>query len=373
MSLQALIDTDALRGNLATLRARAPNSRVMAVVKANAYGHGVATVVKALETADGFAVARLEEAIAIDDLSLTRKPILLLEGVTDRAALREALARGFELAVHQSEQLQWLAELAAERVWPKPLRLWLKFDSGMNRLGFRLAEADDVQAEFLKLRVRWVAEQGSSLTGRLMSHFACADEPERSENTDAEQRFAQVYARWQHACGPMEASFCNSAALLSRPHSQFAWVRPGISLYGISPFAAQSATTLGLRAVMTLQTQVIALRSVSLGETVGYGATWRAARPSRIAILAGGYADGLPRHLPSGAPVWVAGHRAPIIGRISMDMLAVDVTDIAEVTLGSRAIFWGQGLPVEEVAMAAGTIAYELLCALNPRVPVNVV
>lgn len=143
MSLQALIDTDALRGNLATLRARAPNSRVMAVVKANAYGHGVATVVKALETADGFAVARLEEAIAIDDLSLTRKPILLLEGVTDRAALREALARGFELAVHQSEQLQWLAELAAERVWPKPLRLWLKFDSGMNRLGFRLAEADE--------------------------------------------------------------------------------------------------------------------------------------------------------------------------------------------------------------------------------------
>lgn len=373
MSLQALIDTAALKHNFEILRDQAPQSRVMAVVKANAYGHGVATVVKALGMADGFAVARLEEAIALDDLSLTSKPILLLEGVTDRSALREALERGFELVVHEVEQLQCLTELAAEKPWPRPLTLWVKFDSGMNRLGFRVAEAANIETQLLQLRARWVATQGTSLTCRLMSHFACADEPQRAENTVAEQQFAQVYASWQSAFGPTEASFCNSAALFSRPQSQFAWVRPGISLYGVSPFAEQSAQSLGLLPVMTLQTTVIALRSLAAGETVGYGAMWRATRPSRVAILAGGYADGLPRHLPSGAPVWVAGHRASVVGRISMDMLAVDVTDIAEVALGSPAVFWGQGLPVEEVAMAAGTIAYELLCALNPRVPVKVI
>jgi alanine racemase len=377
MSLQALIDTAALKHNFETLRARAPQSRVMAVVKANAYGHGVATVVKALAMADGFAVARLEEAITLDDLSLTSKPILLLEGVADRSALREALERGFELAIHQVEQLQWLSELAAEKSWPQPLTLWLKFDSGMNRLGFRSAEAAKIETQVLRLQARWATTQGASLgasiTCRLMSHFACADEPERSENTDAEQQFAQVYAHWQDVFGPTEASFCNSAALLSRPQSQFAWVRPGISLYGISPFAEQSAKSLGLRPVMTLEAKVIALRSLAAGETVGYGATWRATRSSRVAILSGGYADGLPRHLPSGAPVWVAGHRASIVGRISMDMLAVDVTDIAEVALGSPAVFWGQHLPAEEVATAAGTIAYELLCALNARVPIKVI
>lgn len=381
MPLQAIIDRAALRSNLHTLRQSAPYARIMAVVKANAYGHGIVPAVEALAEADGFAVARLEEAIALDDHALTKRPILLLEGVASQDALREALHRGFHLVVHHFEQLQWLADDAMPallagrqgraRAEICSLNLWLKFDTGMNRLGFPTSEVLRVIEAVKRLRAQW-SGYGVSLSLCLMSHFACADEPSRIENATQEADFALLRTRWHNEYEPIEASFCNSAALLTRPAAQFHWARPGISLYGVSPFADRSAEALGLQPVMTLHTEVIAMRALQVGERVGYGATWQAQRPSRIAILAAGYADGLPRHLPSGAPVLVAGERAVVAGRVSMDMLAVDVTDIPAAGLGSAAVLWGRGLPVEEVATAAGTIAYELLCALNARVPVKI-
>lgn len=366
MPLHALIDRAALRANLQALRSAAPKSKFMAVVKANAYGHGIRPALEALAEADGFAVARLEEAIVIADQSLTNRPLLLLEGVTSREATQEALQRGFNLVVHNFEQMEWLAHC------PCPSDLWFKFDTGMNRLGFAEADFERLVTALRRLRARSQGLSGRSPTWRLMSHFACADEPTRDENAAQERRFSKLKAQWEAEFGPVEASFCNSAALLSRPAMHGDWVRPGISLYGVSPFEGVSAEALGLQPVMTLASEVITLRSLQAGESVGYGATWRASRPSKIAILAAGYADGLPRHLPSGAPVLVAGVRASIAGRVSMDMLAVDVTDIPQVQVGSRAVLWGKGLPVEQVAAAAGTIAYELLCALNQRVPVTV-
>lgn len=365
MPLHALIDRAALRANLQALRSAAPKSKLMAVVKANAYGHGIKPALEALAEADGFAVARLEEAIVIDDQSLTDQRLLLLEGVTSREATQEALQRGFDLVVHNFEQLQWLAGSLCQS------DLWIKFDTGMNRLGFAEADFERVVTDLRRLRADWPVS-GRCPQLRMMSHFACADEPTREENLAQEQRFSGLKARWEAEFGPVESSFCNSAALLSRPSWHGDWVRPGISLYGVSPFEGVSAEALGLQPVMTLETEVIALRSLKVGESVGYGATWRASRPSKIAILAAGYADGLPRHLPSGAPVLVDGKRASVTGRVSMDMLAVDVSDIPQVRVGSSATLWGKGLPVEEVATAAGTIAYELLCALNQRVPVKV-
>lgn len=383
MPLHAIIDRAALRANLRALRAAAPHSRLMAVVKANAYGHGIVPALEALDEADGFAVARIEEAVSLDEKRLTDRPILLLEGVTDKTALQEALHRGFDLVVHNFEQLQWFADESIikslimrgdrkDQSSQRDIHLWLKFDTGMNRLGFPTSQISQVLSQIRYLRAHWAGTAAMSLRMRLMSHFASADEPSRHENARQEADFALLRARWEAELGPIEASLCNSAALLTRAAAQYHWVRPGISLYGVSPFADTRAEELGLQPVMTLKTEVIALRELATGECVGYGATWRALRPSRIAILAAGYADGLPRHLPSGAPVLVDGQRAGVVGRVSMDMLAADVTDIPSAGVGSPAVLWGRGLAVEDVAAAAGTIAYELLCAVNARVPVKI-
>ena len=352
--IRARIDPQALRANLRTLRALAPRSRLMAVVKANAYGHGLVATALALAEASAFAVARLEEAMALRAAGLAQ-PIVLLEGVLNAEQLSEAAQLQLDLVVHEPGQLAMLEAYRGSRRFA----LWLKVDTGMNRLGFR-------PAEFRAAWERLQALQPAPLALRVMTHLAAADE------TDGEMTRAQL-ARLRPLVQGLtaELSIANSAALLSLADTHAHWVRPGLALYGVSPFAGQTGGQLGLVPAMTLESRVIAVREVAVGERVGYGGVWRAARASRIAIVAAGYGDGLLRSLPSGAPVLVAGGRAPLVGRVSMDMIAVDVTGLPPVQVGDRAELWGANLPVEEVAAAAQTIPYELLCAVSQRVPLE--
>jgi len=341
----------------------------MAVVKADAYGHGAARVAAALDDADGYAVARLGEALALRAAGID-KPILLLEGVFSADELAQALAARIDLAVHDPSQVELL-----EQVDASDAVIWLQVDTGMNRLGFRPEQVLAVRARLLAPRG---ALRGAPRELRLMTHLARADETDAAPTAAQTARFDALVAEWTATAGARPTvSIGNSAGTLRGAATQGAppgatqgdWIRPGIALYGASPLADRSAAALGLAPVMTLETAVIAVREVPVGEGVGYGATWRATRPSRIAILAAGYADGVPRHLPSGAPVLIGGQRAPLAGRVSMDMVAVDVTDLPSVAVGERAVLWGAGLPVDEVAARAGTIAYELFCRVAPRVP----
>jgi alanine racemase len=351
---RATVDTAALQHNLGAVRRLAPGARVMAIIKANAYGHGLVGTGRALKEADAFGVARIKEALALREAGLGH-PIVLLEGVLDAAELPLAASLALELVVHSPEQLAMIegAQL------PRPVRAWLKLDTGMNRLGFPPEEAKEAAARLL------ACPQVAPET-RLMTHLACADGRD-ARVTDAQ---LQVFAE---ALGdlPGERSIANSAGLLWRRDTHADWVRPGIILYGVSPFAGQTGGELGLRPAMELMSTVIAIRTVHRGGRVGYGGVWKAREDSRIAIAAIGYGDGYTRHLGSGTPVLVRGRRAPLAGRISMDMIAVDITLVPEVRVGDEVTLWGAGLPVEELARLAGTIPYELLCSVTQRVGVT--
>jgi alanine racemase len=350
--IRAVIDRSALRENLRRIRLAAPGSRVMAVVKANAYGHGLVPVAQALDDSDGFAVARIEEAIALREAGV-RGTILLLEGVFDAEQLEAAARHALDVVVHESLQLALL------RAAPSDCRfvVWLKIDTGMNRLGFRPEAFEAALAQLHSL--------GPQVAGiHVLTHFARADDPADPMTRDQTARFLRLAAG-----RGLPLSLANSAALLSLPESRADWVRPGLALYGVSPFPGRTAASLGLVPVMNLETRVIAQRTVPRGETVGYGGSWRAPRDSRIAIIAAGYGDGLPWNLQSGTPFLVGGHRLPLVGRVSMDMIAVDATDAPPFDIGSTVLLWGRGLPVEDVAAAARTIPYELLCAVSQRVP----
>jgi alanine racemase len=361
---RARISLSAWRDNLARLKAAAPESKMMAVIKANAYGHGAVRAARALDDADTFGVARLGEAIELRESGVV-KPIVLMEGVFSSEELSLAMERGVDFVVHDDYQIDLLEHYEkitlSKNSWSAPRVAWLKLDTGMSRLGFMQGEAVEAAKRLRALKV--VGEL------RVMTHFACADDPDSPMTGEQMRRFATELrgAELQGFQPPMTA-MANSAGIFSVPEAHREWVRAGIALYGGSPIADRTAESLGLKPVMTLSTQVIALRAIESGVSVGYGATWRATRPSRIATLAAGYADGIPRHLPSGAPVLIAGRRAPLVGRVSMDMITVDVTDLPEVSVGSTAVLWGEGLPVDEVAAAAGTISYELLCGITRRV-----
>ncbi len=356
--IRAIVDTTALRNNLAAIRARAPAAKVMAVVKANAYGHGLVPTALALSDADSFAVARLEEGIALRAAGV-RAPIVLLEGVINTEQLREAVHQGFELVVHEAGQLALLeAYRGAERCV-----LWIKIDTGMNRLGFR---PEEFAAAFARVR----ALQPAPIDVRLLTHLARADERDSDMTRAQVARFRAALEAAPGANG-CETSIANSAGALGWPDARGEWIRPGLALYGVSPFAGEPGAKFGLRPAMTFESTVISVRRVLRGESVGYGAVWRAERDSTIAIVAAGYGDGLPRHLESGAPVLVAGARVALVGRVSMDMIAVDVTDRPVVSVGDKVVLWGHALPVEEIASHAGTIPYELLCAVSQRVPIE--
>ncbi len=351
--IQALIDLSALEQNLSIVRRHAPRARVMAVIKADAYGHGLLRAASALKSADGFALLELDAAIRLRDAGY-RQPILLVEGFFSTEEL--ALIEQYHLSavIHHSEQLAMLS--ACKR--RGGLDVFLKLNTGMNRLGF-VPEQFPAVLELLKT---------SPAVGQitLMTHFARADELVGEDSVSAQlQRFNAIAAGRNLPC-----SLANSAAILHYPETHADWVRPGIMLYGASPFSGKTAAELGLRPVMTISSRIIAVQNLKAGDAVGYGHVFRADRPMQVGIVAGGYADGYPRHAPTGTPVLVNGRRSRILGRVSMDMLHVDLSGIESAGVGSPVILWGEGMPVDEVAQSAGTISYELLCALAPRMQI---
>lgn len=350
--IRARIDLSALEHNLAVARRHAGPARVLAVAKAAAYGHGLARALPALAAADGIAVLDLDDAVAIRDRGYEGR-IVLLEGCFDSAALPAIAAARLDVVVHTDEQVRMLeAAPSAQRVG-----VLLKFNSGMNRLGFR---AGPFRQALARLR-----GTGSVAGITLMTHFACADEPDG---------VVDALAAFEAACGdaPEKRSCANSAALFRHPATRGQWVRPGIALYGASPFADRTAAACDLRPVMTLESRLIAVQTLAAGERVGYGGRFTAPRAMRVGVVACGYADGYPRHAPDGTPILVEGVRTGTVGRISMDMLVADLTPVPGAGIGSAVTLWGEGLPVDDVAVPSGTVGYELLCALAPRVPVSV-
>ncbi len=348
--IQAHIDLSALRNNLRVVR-RASSARVMAVVKANAYGHGLLQAAQALHEADGFALLEVRDAVQLRDAGF-RQPILLLEGFFSREELPLLAEYELTTVIHNHQQIEWL------EAYPRKngLSVWLKINSGMNRLGFSAQEFPAVMERLKSHRaVRDVT---------LMTHFALADEAPGVMTQLS--LFEQLTANHR-----LPRSLANSAAILRHPVAHGDWVRPGIMLYGSSPFADVSAESLGLQPVMTLSSEIISVREIKAGDAVGYGATFFCAeRAMRIGTVACGYADGYPRHAATGTPILVDGKRTRTLGRVSMDMLGVDLSALPDARVGSRVVLWGEGMPIDEVARAAGTISYELLCALTPRVPV---
>ena len=352
--IRAVIDTRALRHNLEVIRRRAAAARVMAVVKANAYGHGLVTTARALADADAFAVARLEEGIALRSAGI-RQPVVLLEGVFTAEQLHAAADQRLDLVVHDPLQLE-LLEAAGNA---SRFVVWVKVDTGMNRLGFAPGQ---FPAALARLRALTPPPQHI----RVMTHLASANERDEGMTRAQLERFRKAIRGLS-----FHTSIANSAAILGTLPIEGDWIRPGIALYGASPFADCLGADLGLEPVMTLTTSVIALRRIARGETVGYGGTWVAPRDATIAIVAGGYGDGVHRSLAPGTTVLVDKRRAPLAGRVSMDMLAVDVSGFEGVRVGTPVVLWGAGLPVEEQARRAGTIAYELLCSVSQRVPLE--
>ena len=347
---QASIDHAALRHNLARVRHLAPHSRVWAVIKANAYGHGIERVAKALMGADGFAVARIEEALRLRELGI-RKPLLILEGVCDAADAQVAIQAGCELSVHHPYQIDLLESLhLSEKVV-----VWLKVDTGMHRLGIRVDQVGQLSARLRACRV--VGELN------LMTHLANADD--RGDETTGHQ--TELYDSLPHSAFNQH-SIANSAGLIAYPTTRRDWVRPGIMLYGVSPFNDSMGSEEDLLPVMTFSGRVIAVNHCQAGERIGYGGTYRCPVDMPVAVIGAGYGDGYPRHAGTGTPVLIRGRRLPLVGRVSMDMLCIDARQLPDLQIGEQAILWGRGLPVEEVAQAAGTIGYELLCGITGRV-----
>ncbi len=348
--ISAAIDLGALRHNLGVARHHAPRSRTFAVIKANAYGHGLLRAARVMYDAEGFALLELEAAVQLREAGY-RQRIVLLEGMFEARDVSVMAEHKIAAVVHSAEQIGMLRE-------PVPaaaLDVMLKINTGMNRLGFDPAE---VPATLAALK----SNPGVAHV-TLMTHFATADDA---------RGVAWQMAEFERAARGVELprSLANSAAIFRYPETHCDWVRPGIMLYGCSPFPETTALELGLKPAMTLASELIAVRELKRGDMVGYGGIYTAERDMRIGVVACGYADGYPRHAPNGTPVAVDGRLTGTVGRVSMDMLCVDLSGLPEAGMGSRAVLWGEGNPVEHVASAAGTVGYELLCALAPRVPI---
>lgn len=350
--IQATIHLDALHHNLAVVQSHAPYSKVMAVIKAHGYGHGLLRVAEGLRAADGFAVLNMEEAIALRQAGV-RQVILLLEGLFATEEIVQAVQYDISSVVHCAQQVQMLESANVQ----KPLSVFIKANTGMNRLGF--TEQDFSQA------CRRLAACPNIAGITLMTHFATADE---------ELGIAAPFALFETMTAGLDypQSLANSAAILRYPETHKDWVRPGIMLYGASPVAGTPAASYGLRPAMSLNSRIIAVQTLQPRDSVGYGRRYIAAKATRVGIVACGYADGYPRHAPNGTPIAVAGQLTQTLGRVSMDMLYADLTDIPEARIGSSVELWGDQVPVDAVAEASGTVGYELLCAIAPRVPVKV-
>ncbi|WP_333894840.1 catabolic alanine racemase DadX [Atlantibacter hermannii] len=348
----ARLDLQALRQNLQVVRAAAPHSRVWSVVKANAYGHGLDRVWSSLSTTDGFAMLNIEEAILLRERGW-KGPILMLEGFFHADEL--ALFDQYRLTT--SLHSNWQVKVLANAKLNAPIDVYLKINSGMNRLGFAPGRVQTV----------WQQLRGLKNVGQLtlMAHFADAEQPEG---------IAGPMARIEQAAEGLDCprSLANSAATLWHQEAHYDWVRPGIVLYGASPSGEwRDVATSGLKPVMTLNSEIIGIQNLKAGDTVGYGSLYKASGEQRIGIVACGYADGYPRQAPTGTPVMVEGVRTQTVGRVSMDMLAVDLTPCPQAGIGSSVELWGDNIKIDDVAAPSGTVGYELMCALAPRVPVT--
>jgi alanine racemase len=355
--LTATIHLDSMQHNLARARACAPAAKVWAVVKANAYGHGLERAMRGFADADGLALIETENAVRLRELGWT-KPLLLLEGIFDPSDVSLLAEYGLNSAIHSIEQIKMLEYTNLY----KPVDVHLKMNTGMNRLGFK-------PSEYAAAHARLRAIPGvRSIT--LMTHFANADELEHPRLTIREQ----VRRFCSGADGiPGQRSLSNSGGVLQQAalaaELSDDWVRPGIMLYGGTP-GGMTAAEFGLHPTMTLASAIIAVQDIVAGDTVGYGSRFEASGPMKVGVVACGYADGYPRHAPHGTPILVDGVRTTLVGRVSMDMMAVDLSAVPNARVGSKVTLWGDGLPIDEVANAAGTIGYELMCALAPRVRV---
>ena len=355
--LTATIHLDSMQHNLAQVRRCAPAAKVWAVVKANAYGHGLERALRGFADADGLALIEPENAIRLRELGWT-KPMLLLEGIFDPADAALLSAYQIDSTIHTEQQIAWLEQI----LLASPIDVHLKMNTGMNRLGF---QPDAFARAHARLRALPMIR-----TITLMTHFANADVPAHPRLT----MHAQVQ-RFRSGARDLEGplSLCNSGGVLhqAKLSNELSgdWVRPGIMLYGATP-GGRSAKEFGLRPTMTLTSEIIGVQQLEPGDAVGYGSQFQAERAMRIGVVACGYADGYPRHAPHGTPALVGGAASTLVGRVSMDMLAVDLTHLPTAGVGSAVTLWGAGLPIDTVANAAGTIGYELMCALAPRVRV---
>lgn len=346
---QAVIDLNALRHNY-QLAKTLSNARALAVIKADAYGHGAVRCAQALAAVDGFAVACIEEALELREAGISQ-PILLLEGFFDQAELTLIQAQDLWCVIHTQWQLKALEQTALSA----PIKVWLKLDSGMHRVGFAPKAFQEAYQRLKKLA--WVKEVV------LMSHMARADEPECPRTLEQLANFKEATEGLEG-----EVSLRNSPSILQWPELNGDWVRPGLMLYGASPFSGPQTQALKLQEVMSLTSKVIAVRELSAGEPLGYGARFLADKPTRVGVVAMGYADGYPRHAPTGTPVAVDGQLTRLIGRVSMDMLTIDLTDVPNADVGSTVELWGTQVKAATVAECADTIAYQLFCNLK-RVP----
>ncbi|WP_456377672.1 alanine racemase [Thiolapillus sp.] len=342
------IDRKALQHNLDVVRKHAPHSRVMAVIKADAYGHGVLPVAAAVAGADAFAVARIEEATRLREAGIDKK-ILVLSGAHDEQELLQASRLGVELVVHHAAQFALLAEAAM----PRPVVVWLKLDTGMNRLGFPPQQTQQLLSRLQDL-------SGIARVAGVLTHLANADDLGDDFTSVQLQRFSGAVAGLD-----LPLSMANSAGILGWPSSHADWVRPGIMLYGASPF---SSPVEELRPAMTFASRLISVKMVQAGEPVGYGGNWQAPESMPVGVVAAGYGDGYPREMPAGTPVLLNNQKIPVVGRVSMDMLMVDLRQQPQALVGDEVVLWGRGLPVETIAAAAETIPYTLFCGITSRV-----
>jgi alanine racemase len=347
---RVIIDLNALRHNLNVVRALCPNSKIMAMVKADAYGHGLLQVARALDGADGFAVARLDEALQLRRAGIEQQRILLLGTLLDADDLRTCSTHHIEVTAHDAVSVEAIAAIATRF----PLRVWLELDSGMHRLG--LLPAEFKAADQLLRKTAGITELLH------WTHFSDAEDLTADIN---DRQLATL--RSAHGASDSATSIANSASIIARPDTHATWVRPGIMLYGINPLSP--AHLQPLRAAMMLRANVIAIRSIGKGEAVGYNRIWIAQRDSFIATIGIGYGDGYPRHARNGTPIWLSGKRVPLAGRVSMDSITVDITGHDAICVGDEAELWGTQLTADEIANCADTISYALFTGVTQRVP----
>ncbi len=348
---RAVINLSACQHNLTVAKQAAPDSKCIAIIKANAYGHGMVEVAKALTEADAFAVARIDEAVQLREAGIST-PVLLLEGFTSEDELNLLRQYKIDCVIHTENQVQLLEQSEGAAI-----TVFLKIDSGMHRLGFNPQDVQNISQRLEKLSC-----VNQPMT--YMTHFSSADD----KHDDKTLNQLDVFYKSIESLSTKEVSIANSAGILGWPQSHALWNRPGILLYGVSPFVKGKAADHNLKPVMTLSSQLIDVKKINKGEAIGYSGTYVCEKDMLVGIVAMGYGDGYPRHASTGTPILVNGKRSQLLGRVSMDMICVDLSEQPDAKINDPVILWGEGLPVEEIAESADTIGYELLCGVTKRV-----